>query len=143
MVVYHRKLQPKMTISLQHTPIRPDDHLRHCSSPADGVRAGLQYRKLAIHMLAGKPPKKGNARFCQQTAVSSSLLPNSGIFGDPGGIRTHGLTLRRTNMRSPLLSFQMPGSPCMTGFLTFGECSHFLSKTPNIPRKSTPKLAGR
>ncbi|MBE5790269.1 MAG: hypothetical protein E7325_11630 [Clostridiales bacterium] len=29
-------------------PIRPDDHLRHRSCPADGIRAGLQHRELTI-----------------------------------------------------------------------------------------------
>ena len=51
LVVYHRKFQPEMMISLQHTPIRLDDNLRHRSCPADGIRSGLQHRELAVHVV--------------------------------------------------------------------------------------------
>ena len=59
------------------------------------------------------------------------------------GIRTSDLPLRRSGQRSPTLSFQAPGNPSITTFLTARGCSHILRKTPNIPRKPGPKLAGR
>ena len=40
-----------MTISLQHTPIRLNDHLCHRSSPADGVRSRLQHREISGHVV--------------------------------------------------------------------------------------------
>ena len=33
------------------SPIRPDDHLRYCSRPADGIRTRLQPRELSVHVV--------------------------------------------------------------------------------------------
>ena len=40
-----------MTISLQHTPIRLNDHLCHRSCPADGIRSRLQHWEFSGHVV--------------------------------------------------------------------------------------------
>jgi len=47
-----------------------------------------------------------------------------------GGIRTHGLPLRRTKNRSPLRAFECPGVPYFTGFLTNVSVRISLQYTP-------------
>ena len=54
-------------------------------------------------------------------------------FGAPGGIRTHGLPLRRTKDCSPLRAFECPGMPYFTGFLTNVGVRISLEYTPQIP----------
>lgn len=69
-------------------------------------------------------------------AVSSLWTRNRGffgVFGAPGGIRTHGLPLRRTKNCSPLRAFECPGMPYFTGFLTNVGVRISLEYTPQIP----------
>ena len=79
------------------------------------------------------PQKKKSARFCSRLLLAAFCFKN-GLFGDPGAIRTRDVPLRRSGQRSPALSFQTPGNPSITTFLTVRGCSHILRKTPNIPR---------
>ena len=59
----------------------------------------------------------------------------------PGGIRTHGLSLRRRKKCSPPLPFNVPQVLDFTGFLTISGRSHFLRKTPFYPSAISRKLA--
>ena len=54
--------------------------------------------------------------------------------GDPGGIRTHGLSLRRSKKRSPLLFPEVPLSLAINGFLTIFTVRIFLQNTPVFPQ---------
>ena len=54
--------------------------------------------------------------------------------GDPGGIRTHGLSLRSAKKRSPLLFPEVPLSLAITGFLTIFTVRIFLQNTPVFPQ---------
>jgi len=62
-----------------------------------------------------------------------SLLQYIASFGDPGRIRTHGLSLRRRKKCSPSLPSNVPQVLDITGFLTISGRSHFLRKTPLLP----------
>ena len=69
-------------------------------------------------------------------AVSSLWARNRGffgVFGAPGGIRTHGLPLRSAKKRSPLEPLNTPGAPYFTGFLTFLSVRISLQNTPVFP----------
>ena len=103
-------------------------------------------RLLALQTAATCSTFTSSANLLESTIYSKEIensLQYIASFGDHGGIRTHGLSLRRSGQRSPTLSSQTPGNPSITTFLTARGCSHILRKTPNIPRKSGPKLAGR
>ena len=51
-------------------------------------------------------------------------------YGDPGGIRTHSLSLRSFKKRSPLLFPEVPLRLAITGFLTIFTVRNFLQNTP-------------
>ena len=72
----------------------------------------------------------------ERRAVSSLWARNRGffgVFGAPGGIRTHGLPLRSGKKRSPLMPLATLGVPCFTGFLTFLSVRISLQNTPVFP----------
>ena len=54
-------------------------------------------------------------------------------YGAPGGIRTHGLPLRRRKKCSPSLPANVPQVLDIIGFLTISGRSHFLPKPPLLP----------
>ena len=64
---------------------------------------------------------------------SKNSLQYIASFGDPGGIRTHGLSLRRSKKCSPLLFPEVPLSLAIAGFLTFFTVRIFLQNTPFSP----------
>ena len=64
---------------------------------------------------------------------SKNSLQYIASFGDPGGIRTHGLSLRRRKKCSPSRPSNVPQVPDFTGFLTISGRSRFLRKTPLLP----------
>ena len=70
-------------------------------------------------LLAGKPPEKEKRPLLLADCCLQLLLPNSGIFGDPGGIRTHGLSLRRRPLYPAELRDHVPETLCFQGFPGF------------------------
>ena len=70
----------------------------------------------------------------QNIANRKTLPKGEGCsVGTPGGIRTHGLPLRRRKKCSPSLPSNVPQVLDITGFLTISGRSHFLRKTPLLP----------
>ncbi len=67
-------------------------------------------------------------RFFESDAQSGQAI------GTPGGIRTHGLPLRRSKKCSPLLFPEVPLSLAIAGFLTFFTVRIFLQNTPVFPQ---------
>ena len=93
-------------------------------------------RLLALQTAAACSTFTSTAKLLE-TAIYSIKIESSlqymASFGDPGGIRTHGLSLRRTKKRSPSAPSKCPQTLAITGFLTVFGCSHFLQKPPLLP----------
>ena len=77
-----------------------------------------------------------------QKRKNPDIVSISGFFGgDPGGIRTHGLSLRRRKKCSPSLPVNVPQALDFTGFLTISGRSCFLRKPLFYPGAISRKLA--
>ena len=73
---------------------------------------------------------------------NADIVSISAFFSrDPGGIRTHGLSLRRRKKCSPSLPSNVPQVLDITGFLTISGRSHFLQKPLFYPSAISRKLA--
>ena len=91
---------------------------------------------LALQTAAACSTFTSTANLLESTIYSAkikSLLQYLASFRDPGGIRTHGLSLRSAKKRSPLMPFGTPGVPYFTGFLTFLSVRISLQNTPVFP----------
>ena len=92
---------------------------------------------LALQTAAACSTFTSTANLLESTIYSAkikSLLQYLASFRDPGGIRTHGLSLRRSKKRSPLLFPEVPLSLAIAGFLTFFTVRIFLQNTPVFPQ---------
>ena len=77
-----------------------------------------------------------------QKRKNPDIVSISGFFGgDPGGIRTHGLSLRRRKKCSPSLPVNVPQALDFTGFLTISGRSCFLRNPLFYPGAISRKLA--
>ena len=91
---------------------------------------------LALQTAAACSTFTSTANLLESTIYSAkikSLLQYLASFRDPGGIRTHGLSLRRRKNRSPSMPSKCPQMLAITGFLTISGRSRFLRKTPLLP----------
>ena len=92
---------------------------------------------LALQTAAACSTFTSTANLLESTIYSAkikSLLQYLASFRDPGGIRTHGLSLRRSKKCSPLMFPEVPLSLSIAGFLTFFTVRVFLQNTPVFPQ---------
>lgn len=99
------------------------------------IESGGVYGGCGRIFAAENPIFQSKNRFLADFAPGDfeEILAKSGRGGDPGGIRTHGLSLRSAKKRSPLVPLCTLGAPYFTGFLTFLSVRISLQNTPVFP----------